>query len=708
MNKKSINAYIISGRIAQAIELLQAAVIRPSQYAVQTRLEQLRDNYLSMLTYLRQGVEDKEQERIILYMKRELLVISEKLYREEQKYVSSHKYYHTLKVREAQSAMSLEALLEELLQPALKEQNRSSFDHLVNFLFETLWTSETITNQQMGLLAQCDEYVRLTAVSALTLGLMQYWDLSKFSFLCHELEREDCSVDYRVRLVFALFLFLNHYRERLSLYREELSPLIDGVVQTPYFKETFLSIWMRYIYAMDTARVADIIQNNLPGLLKKVGPKLRDVMGDKEEIDLADLSESDDPELLSLEAKLRDFGMLEEEGADTMHVSFKDLKGDYFFSDLSAWFLPFDTEHGRVLRVLERNEAMRTMLPIFSQKLCDSDLYSFITTIDKMPMGGNLVVGGMPMDVANEALKDQIEEAKGRELDYERSILYATKKYVENYYRFCKIHPDREQFTDPFERHYTPDISFLYPHININLLLSEGALFLYKKRHYRDALSLFQALSKRETVDSTLFVRMAYCYYFEGEYAKAIMAFEHADLIQDVSLTARKKWARCYRHLGQTATAVTLYRDLLERYPEQEELLLELSALLIEEGAYADALPHLYKYEFTSSEPIKAQRPIAWCLLLSGDLERAYRYYEDIVHREAPLASDFLNAGYVACALKKNSEALVLFQKAAQKYLSQEKLFDEVTADLPLLESLLDRENLFVLLDGAVALTKKE
>lgn len=708
MNKKSINTYIISGRIAQAIELLRAAVVRPSQYAVQTRLEQLKDNYLSMLTYLRQGIEDKEQERIVLYMKRELLTISERLYREEQKSFSSHRYYHTLKVREAQSGMSLEILLEELLEPSLKQNNRTSFDHLVNLLFESLWTSETITNQQMGLLAKCDEYIRLTAASALTLALMQYWDLSKLSFLSQELEREDCSVEYRVRLVFAIFLFLNHYKERLPLYQEELQSMIDRVVQTPYFRETFLAVWMRYVYAMDTARVADIIQNNLPGLLKKVAPKLRDVMGDKEEIDLSELGESEDPELASLEEKLRDFGMFEEEGADTMHVSFKDLKGDYFFNDLSAWFLPFDTHHSRVSKVLERNETLKAMLPLFTQKLCHSDLYSFITTIDKMPMGNNMVIGGMPMDVANEALKEQIEDAKEKELDYERLILYAAKKYIENYYRFSKLYPDRQQFVDPFERHYSPDFSLLYPYMNINMLLSEGALFLYKKKHYRDALSLFLSLSQRQIADSALFVRIAYCYYFESEYEKAITAFKHADLVQDVSLMARKKWAQCYRHLGQSATAISMYVDLIECYPDREELLLEISSLLIEARAYSEALPYLYKYEFTSSEPIKAQRPIAWCLFLSGDLERAHRYYEEIVAREHPLPSDFLNAGYVACAMKIPSEALSLFQRAVRHYSSQEKLFDEVDTDLPLLHTHLIAEDVFVLLDGAIALNQKE
>ncbi len=707
MNKKSINTYIISGRIAQAIDLLQAAVVRPSQYAIQARLEQLKENYLSMFTYLHQGVEDKEQDKIILYMKRELLLISEKLYREEQKQISAHKYYHTLKVREAQSGMSLDAILEELSDPTLRRDNRTSFDHLVHLLFETLWTSESITNQQMGYLAQCDEYIRLTAASALTLGLMHYWDLSKVSFICHELEREACSVDYRVRLVFSLFLFLNHYRERLHLYREELQPLMESVVQTPYFKETFLSVWMRYIYAMDTARVADLIQNNLPDLLKKVAPKLRDVMGDKEELDWTDLGESDDPELMALETKLRDFGMLEEEGADTMHVSFKDLKGDYFFSDLSSWFLPFDATHGRVVKVLERNESIRTMLPIFEKKLCDSDIYSFVTTIDKMPSGSNFVVGGMPMDAAQEALQEQVEQSKEAHLSYERSILYATKRYVENFYRFSKLHPDRQQFVDPFDRRYTPDLPFLSSHVNVDLLLTEGALFLYKKQYYQEALALLLPLSKRQKADSSLFVRMAHCYYFNREYAQAIKAFEHADLIQDIPLSARKKWGQCYRHLGQYAAAIAVYTDLIDRYPERTELLLDLASLLIEEGAYADALPHLYKYEFTSSDPIKARRPIAWSLLLSGDFQRAQGYYEDILRQESPRASDFLNAGYVAYALQKTSEALTLFQKAAPRYPSREKLFEEIYADLPLLQTAFDTSNLLVLLDGAMALNQK-
>ena len=124
-------------------------------------------------------------------------------------------YFRRWAVVEARKGLSVENLLEDLSRPTFKEEERDSFDTLVDLLFETLWVSESLTEAEQDRLSSSSEYVRLVASSAITLGLMSYWDESKMAFLLREAASSSTSEAYMVRLAMGVFVSLYLYRDRL-------------------------------------------------------------------------------------------------------------------------------------------------------------------------------------------------------------------------------------------------------------------------------------------------------------------------------------------------------------------------------------------------------------------------------------------------------------------------------------------------------------
>lgn len=701
MDRTLINNHIYSGRLAQAIELLKASAERPTQEKWRDQLNGLGETYHYLLDYLQKGVPDEGRESLINTMKKKLLVISDRLYRDENIRTSTHKYYTEIKLNEARGAMTVESLLEECNKPDSLSFGSNSVDNSTNFLFCLLWTSLELSPRAQELITQASLELRLVSASALTLSLLHYWDESKVVFMLRELLRPDMNEEYAVRLLFGLLVVFNRHRQRLELYKEDFDPLIEEVQKTPDYKELLTAVWRGYTTAIDTERLTEEMRSSLPNLFQTAMPKLQELMGDSNEINLEKLSESGDPELQELERKLHKLGALRDDSADTMYLSFMEMKHDDFFSELTSWFLPFSTEQTRVRRILDNQPSVTPLLKTLEYKLCDSDLYSFVFALNGMREGAQMLISGMPVN-----LSELVEEGEQSRASL---IKRAAQRYVTNFYRFSKLYRYHNQFFDPFEKVCTIDTPLLRSGMDTEQLLMESVQYLFPRHHYEALITMLGGYAQFPFADRDLFLYLAYCEYSMDNYRQAIKHFKQADLIQDLPLSAHRKVAMAYRRIKDYAAAMALYERLIEQYPDELELSFDLASLLINNGRFAEALPHLYKYEFSVAQPLKAQRFVAWCLLLTKDFEGATRYYKEILTQSTnKLPSDYLNAGYTAVAKGDTTNAIALFREAALLYPepAMEHIYTEVEQDLPQFEGVFDTSSIYMLIDGALALNR--
>ena len=72
---------------------------------------------------------------------------------------------------------------------------------------------------------------------------------------------------------------------------------------------------------------------------------------------------------------------------------------------------------------------------------------------------------------------------------------------------------------------------------------------------------------------------------------------------------------------------------------------------------YKEAIKNYYKVEFLDEKSTRAWRPLAWCLLLSGDFDQSSGYYSKILN-DNPTAEDYLNMGHLALAQSNISKAI--------------------------------------------------
>ena len=77
---------------------------------------------------------------------------------------------------------------------------------------------------------------------------------------------------------------------------------------------------------------------------------------------------------------------------------------------------------------------------------------------------------------------------------------------------------------------------------------------------------------------------------------------------------------------------------------------------------YDEAVKAYFKSEYLAPDSTKALRPLAWCLLVTGDIERSRKYYEKVIERTEPQAVDYLNLGHLSIADGKYKEAMNFYR----------------------------------------------
>jgi tetratricopeptide (TPR) repeat protein len=499
-------------------------------------------------------------------------------------------------------------------------------------------------------------------VSALTLNLLASFRENNLELLFDLCSHENKQVKQRAftGLLFVLF----KYDNRLPLMPSVVQRIRDlngefssGMIQT---------ILIQIIRTRETEKLTKKMNEEIIPEVARIQPNLRkkldldNLLGDSfsedKNPDWEDLF-SDSPDLMD---KLEELSRLQMEGADLFMSTFKMLKHFPFFNEMHHWFLPFFYPNPLVQDVLKDesgpfNDSDMLSSMADSGVLCNSDKYSLIISIPQMPQ--------MQKDMMGKMFGGEIEAMHEVELseeliDPEKKELFISNQYIQDLYRFFKVHPQKQSFDDPFEWkidfHNKWFLNLLAPGENIALKLGE---YLFGKNYFDEAAQVYLREMQKDTPEKQIIQKLAYCYQQQGDYEQALHHYLQADLYGDPQVWNLKKIALCYRYLKNADKALEYYKMSEQQKPDDLHTQVSVGHCLLELKQFDEALKYYFKVEYLAPDNHKVWRPIAWCSLVEGKMEQARKYCEKAID-ENPTQHDFMNMGHITWCMGNRKEAL--------------------------------------------------
>ena len=713
MNEKTINeqyAYIRTlleeKRLKEALMQLESLLWQCPDWDLRTRLEQLQTSYKYMLEYMKQGANDPE--RWNLYQK----MVSDTWGIADQSRLlildnASSRYYHEVRRTPKSPDLSnyglktilhiLESFNDDLAVSGLLSDEKMDevlkrHEDTLKFMFIRTWTNSAWTPED-----EEDAKAMLASellpgddlclfVSALTLSLMECFDLRKIMWLLDAYEHPNVNVSQRA-LVGAMIIF-HIYRSRLTFY-PELIKRVDLMEEIPSFREDVARIYRQMLLCQETEKIDKKMREEIiPEMLKNVSSMKNMRFGfeesDEENNDMNPDWE-DAFEKSGLGDKLREMNELQLEGADVYMSTFAALKNYPFFREVHNWFYPFSKQQSNVLKAMKQaGNQGGSLLDLILQSgfFSNSDKYSLFFTIHQLPQSQqDMMLSQLnEQQVAELAEKSNVETMK----KFNERPGTVSNQYLHDLYRFFKLYPGHLDFDDIFtsalDFHNLP---ILQPYVSDEESLTTIAEYYLRKNYFLDALTIYNRLSDANQESDILFQKIGYCKQMNGDIQGALEAYLHADLINPDSKWVIRRIAGCYRTLKQPEEALKYYHRYEAFNPDDLSIQICIGHCHLELKNYNEALKYYFKVDYLDNKSTKAWRPIAWCSFLTGKYDQARNYYKKIMDNQ-PNTQDFLNAGHTEWALQNIKGALAFYKKAVEKESGDFSKFQEqFNQDIP-------------------------
>jgi tetratricopeptide (TPR) repeat protein len=240
-------------------------------------------------------------------------------------------------------------------------------------------------------------------------------------------------------------------------------------------------------------------------------------------------------------------------------------------------------------------------------------------------------------------------------------------QYIQDLYRFYKLHPLKHEFTDIFD--LKADIHktwFLNNLIDDTAIMRNIAEFYFEKDHYQQAFEIYSLLNKKDDNSYEIYEKMGYCSQRSGQYEQALEYYRKAELFDTPGPWLLKKIGLCYRNLKRYDQAIKYYEQVLLSEPENLNIQTLIGQCYLEMGEYEKALDRFYRVELLSSSRIRSLRPIAWISFILGKFDTALKYYQEIIDKE-PNRFDYMNLGHVEWCLGNKLKAIELYKTSIKQ-----------------------------------------
>lgn len=674
-----IQKLISSARFNEAFMLLKNQMAQfPSLRPLQEQMANAEEGYKYMLDYLAEGHKDPSLNDMIVQTREVLFKANSLLLRELNLKDSSDVYSSTRRIL-AHRQISLDSLVENLTNILKVDEEKSlelDFPYIsqeqgkaINEIFNYIWTIGSVNEKDNdilnGILDQegLPDYIKAIIVSAITLENISYFDPVSFEILLNIYESTD-SIIVKARALTGIVLISLFHSDRLAGNLQLRSRLMLSS-EDENLKQLVNEVIIGVIKTYDTTRIDKKMRNEvIPGLMKikpEIIDKMRNLASDSENF----LSEGNPEweELIQnseIGDKLKEISDLQLEGADVMVTAFSSLKSFPFFSEAANWFLPFSPEHYAFssLNGLKDKETLENLKAV----MCDSDLHSFMLSLNSMPLENRermLSQMNLQMKEAKEAMTNSIAESD--------SVLLRKKikQTLQDLYRFFKFFSKNHNLNDPFAKPFlNTDIQPLIPVFGIednNILLI--AEFYFKNKYYFEAAGLYELSDSLTPGNFSLWEKIGFCYDRLQQHEKAVDWYSKADIVNPGNIWLIKKLAVSLKNSGKFDEANLYYKKALENEPDNYHLLMSYGHSLLNVEKYDEALKQFYHAQYLKPEKKDPIRALAWTELNAGNFDKASALYSKLLEETDPDKTDYLNSAHSALASGNFKKAVRLYTK---------------------------------------------
>lgn len=703
-----------ANRLKEALEQLEPITRESGMGEWQRAKEELDTTYKYMLKYTMEGIQDPERQKVYKKLVKRIYELSD-LVREYLVTRDSTDFIHVQKRIFRDELLSRRSrnnnFAKELLPQALRE-NLFDYEKELTFWFKYLWLSDQFKEEQKAVMESVISSNVLSTeeksvfVSALNLSLWRYFDSNKFDLLFKFYELDD--EELKQRALTGILLAFFQYDQRLNFYPEVRSRFLV-LDEDPGFKILVEEVIIQLIRSKETEKLTKRMKEEILPEMIKLTPQLQKKL-DLDKLLKESLGEDQNPEweklfddTPELKGKMEELTELQMEGSDVFMSSFSMLKNFPFFSSISNWFYPYSQDHPAVIELVRKHKTdwFTTFLEAVDDSafLCNSDKFSFCFGIQSMPDDmKHFLSDGLKAETEQleEILKD---EELINPIKKSRKVI---RQYIQDLYRFFKIHPEKREFGDFFSTaldfHNKSFFKDLF--VDDRAILKSIAGFYFQKKYYREAAEVYRLLEDDGDVSAEGIQKMGYAYQKQEEYQKALDCYLKADIILPENVWNLKKIGLCYRYLKQPDKALPFFHQAEYQDPENLHTEISIAHCLLDLQKYDEALKSYFKVEYLAPNNHKVWRPIAWCSFVLGKFDQSRKYYNKLLDRGMN-PFDLMNLGHVDwCqgdrikALDKYRKSIVSAEMGIETFL---KSFDE---DLKhLIEHGVDPDDIPIVLD---------
>lgn len=672
---------IDSGRLGEALDLLRSLPQNELPYELRAAVDSAAEHYSYMLRYFADGAADPGRRDSYDDLRADLRTIVDRAYRGMMTRTTPTLYYNTLRTLGLHPGRSLADTAAEMEAErrcvagsfdvsgvdAAADSARRQLRVLGKELFDRAWTTFPLDKASaealyslLGPDSSADHATRMQLIAAIGLGLLEFYDPVRISALAEVLDSAE-SNDEAYAATAWLLIALFRYRKRR--HPRGVRARLAAASEHPLWQRRVREVYLELLRARDTERVVNRVRDEIMPDIIRLGKDMMDKDGGA--TGLPDIADGIDinPEWeerlrkSGMYDRLREFSELSADGADIFMEAFSHLKSFPFFSDLAAWFTPFDDSQQAVSEALAGEMASFVELLCRMPMPCDNDKYSILFTLLATPAGKR--------------------EMMARQLDQQRAAMESAgmagadmhggaRNYVQNIYRFFKLSPRKNEFFDPFARKFFLNgIDMADSALRDVDTLRATAELLLRIEAWGDALTAYETLEAVGEPSAEIYQKKGYCHEQLGRHAEAAECYSYADLMDGTSAWTLRRLGASLRRSGQPGRAAEVLERLCRMQPDVESSALNLAYAHIEAGHYADALRQLVSVETMGAASRKLNRPMAWSAFMSGDFDTARRKYKEVLADE-PDGSDYLNMGHLAWVEGRVADAIALYRRAME------------------------------------------
>lgn len=517
----------------------------------------------------------------------------------------------------------------------------------------------------------------LLLVSAITLANVAEFDINKFTVLVHVYSQatfEPLRQRALVGWAFSMRLDIKTMPEQ-----EQLVEQACGREET--VKE-IIDFQKQIIYCMNAEKDNEKIQRDIiPTIMRNNNFNItKEGIFEKDEDPMEDIMQPDaaDRRMEEMEEGMQKMINMQKSGSDIYFGGFSQMKRFPFFYTLSNWFIPFYIKHPDLKQASGKLGSVRLMSNLLNNgPFCESDKYSFAiaisTIIDRIPEGMRDMLGNA------EAMGPLLPE------EQQRSGAYIRRMYLQDLYRFFRLHPYRNALDSPFgEDRYIFISGRIYSKFVDDRDYADLALFFHK---HHDGNAMGKVLGVVRDSDSTNVLLLKGIYESVYRQDDCCAAGYYRTLIKQEpeNEQAMARFARVSMNIADYTTAMELYGRLSKMNPEKKVYALNHCIALTKNKLYDEAVTALYRLDYECPDDINVIRVLAWALMGQNRLEQAEKEYSRLLSHASHNGGDYLNAGYCQWFKGNISQAVSSFSTFL-KYEEATDIDKEFSKDRDILE----------------------